>query len=141
MSVSFFDTVIPQFPDLNSCLAEEASIVSSCCFETGVVKLQLNQNSHLTYDEKEALQCLLVNGEHQHDEHDDIDPLYLAEIAKKRIDEARGSGHGYMDTRFLVPTSNDSERIFSVAPHVSTDYRKSMTPVHMELLMFLYATR
>ncbi len=42
----------------------------------------------------------------------------------------------YIDTRFLLPTSNICERLFSVAGHALGDRRKPITPLHLEEQMF-----
>jgi hypothetical protein len=43
----------------------------------------------------------------------------------------------YRLTKHILPTTNIVERLFSRAKSDLTDHRKSMTPRHLELLMFL----
>ena len=44
-----------------------------------------------------------------------------------------------MDLRFIRPTSNMCERLFSVAVYALNDRRKSVLPVNFERQLFLHA--
>ena len=43
----------------------------------------------------------------------------------------------YRKLDYILPTSNIVERLFSRAKIIMADRRKSMTPYHLELLLFL----
>jgi len=43
----------------------------------------------------------------------------------------------YMDTRFIQPTSNDCERLFSKVGYLYNDRRQSMDPMNLEAQLFL----
>lgn len=58
-------------------------------------------------------------------------------IKKQKLDCGVIGAH-YMDVRFLIPTSNFSERIFSTAGHVLNDRRKPISPTNLESQMFLH---
>ena len=44
----------------------------------------------------------------------------------------------YADTRFVVPTSNICERLFSQVGHVFSDRRRGLTPANLEAQVFLH---
>ena len=48
---------------------------------------------------------------------------------------------GYMDSRFLLPTSNMVERFFSLTGFTLTDYRQRLTPANFEMQLFLKLNR
>ncbi len=46
-----------------------------------------------------------------------------------------------MDVKFLVPTSNMCERIFSIAGHAISDRRERILPANFEMYIFLHFNR
>ena len=56
-----FDNLIEAIPEKRLYLATDSNIVHSRDFENGVVKLQRNLESRLLPQEKEALQCFLID--------------------------------------------------------------------------------
>ena len=50
-----------------------------------------------------------------------------------------GSAGKYIDTRFIVPTSNMVESFFSRAGYALNDRRRSLLPANLEAQMFLLA--
>ena len=48
------------------------------------------------------------------------------------------SGNNFLDTRFILPTSNICERLFSKAGFALSDRRKSIHPAALEEQMFLH---
>ncbi len=45
----------------------------------------------------------------------------------------------YMDLRFVVPTSNMCERVFSISEYALDDRRRGNIPANFELQIFLHA--
>ncbi|ETV82391.1 hypothetical protein H257_05043 [Aphanomyces astaci] len=62
----------------------------------------------------------------------------MASRAKKRR-KMQQSCRGFMDCRFLRPTSNMCERLFSVTKWALTDRCQSMLPSNFEEQMFLHS--
>lgn len=70
------------------------------------------------------------------DEQEDEEMSFVDQILKKpRLDT------NYMDLKFVPPTSNIVERLFSQAKLYMTPLRKSMEPKHLEMLLFLRCNR
>jgi len=59
-----FDVSMGKYPDLKPSLSPDAKIVHSPFFESGIVKLLRKQNSKLTDEELNALECLKVDVKH-----------------------------------------------------------------------------
>jgi hypothetical protein len=65
-----------------------------------------------------------------------------AEMAAKRQRNEAGIVHNeYIDVDWVQCTSNCVERLFSTARLVYTDYRKSMSPKSLELVLYLKSNR
>ncbi|KAH9150177.1 hypothetical protein AeNC1_019328 [Aphanomyces euteiches] len=58
---------------------------------------------------------------------------------RRRIEES--SLNCYMDLKFIPPTSNLVERLFSRAKLVKSDRRMRMLPIHLEMLTFLSSNK
>eukprot|EP00171_Calliarthron_tuberculosum_P001364 IDg1364t1 len=120
-------------------ISANASIVAHRFFETGVCKLQKGMANTLTACEKEAVRCLRKESSTQ-------DPLPssrssrqsegISERLRKR-QKLSASNDGYIDTRFLLGSVAEVERLFSVAKNVLTENRRSMTPRLFEAIVFL----
>jgi hypothetical protein len=134
-----FDKVIEEFPSLSSHLSTNASIVKYPNLENGLVKIQ-NQEEHLlTLMEKEALSFLKTSK--TCNEPAPIDkPFDFAEgiVQQKKLRVCETS---YVDTTYIVPTSNLVERLFSSSKDVLSDKRKSIKQESVELIMFLKVNR
>ena len=48
---------------------------------------------------------------------------------------------GYINTKFLLPTSNDVERLFSMTKIIFNTKRRSLNPLTLEALVFLKRNR
>ena len=68
-------------------------------------------------------------------ESDDFAMILL--LKKRKLDRnAR-----YMNTTFILPTSNIAERFFSCATYALNDLRQSLSPTNLELHLFLKINR
>lgn len=63
------------------------------------------------------------------------------ERALKRFKNTSGKGRQFEDLRFLLPTSNICERLFSKAGHVLNDPRMALLPANFEVQLFLHLNR
>jgi hypothetical protein len=65
--------------------------------------------------------------------------IFFAEgILKKQKLEAVSSSSSYVDLKFLIPTSNICERLFSKAGFSFNQRRMSVLPINTESQMFLH---
>ena len=60
-------------------------------------------------------------------------------LKKQRLKVAHSSS--YMDTKFLLPTTNHVERLFSMSKRVFSSKRRSFLPRTLKALMFLKQNR
>ena len=124
---------------MNSRLSSDAPIVHSAIFEIAVVKVQLGKNDSLQRQERAVLSSLKAESTWTVGDSVEIEGnLSFAERALKRQRRSCGTNAcRYIDTRFLLPTSNDCERLFSTVGHLLTDRRKSISPANLEAQIFL----
>lgn len=105
-------------------------------FESAIVKIQDRRVESLTEEEKRAVSLLktrnsvpiIPNGAN----------LSFAEQALKKRRIGTENGALYMDTHFLLPTSNICERLFSKAGHALSDRRGRIMPSNFEEQIFLH---
>ena len=70
-------------------------------------------------------------------------PLSSPTLAERALKRRRlESAHSvYLDLRFLLPTSNCCERLFSIAGHALSPRRRGMLPGNFENLIYLNQNR
>lgn len=90
-------------------------------------------------DEICAVQHLKASSYDMNDEEDA--GLSFAERALKWQRKQQSTISDYIDTRFLLPTSNHVERLFSMSKRIFSDRRRSMLPRTLEALVFLKQNR
>ena len=118
-----------------------APIVHSPVFESAVCKLQNGQQSDLTEGEKGETSNLLIQSVSQPEDvrivNEEED--FASWIIKKRRQECetKSPDRMYIDTRFLLPTSNILERFFSTADITYSDIRQRLLPQNLEMQLFL----
>ena len=138
-----FDEVINLYSNMKDTLGEEAKIVHSPTFEKALVKIQDEKLNEITAAEERAVMNLRLstdNGEEiptasESDASDDFATTLL--LKKRKLDRnAR-----YMNTTFILPTSNIAERFFSCATYALNDLRQSLSPTNLEMQLFLKINR
>lgn len=138
-----FDAICLIYPDMEFYLDKNAQIVHTPDFENGIVKLIDGNDSGLEMEEEEILE-LFLNVDYMESQLKENEQMEQS-IAQKALNLKRQrtvvSCSSYYDLRFIPPTSNVVERLFSNARLVLTDYRKSMTPYSFECVMFLKCNR
>lgn len=131
-----FDTVILHHAEMEDSLKNNADIVECKDYESELVKDQQNRSRDLSTVEKAAI-------EHLRKPHNKGDTktcnLSIAEIALQKHLEQQQSSTEYIHSRFIVPTSNMCERLFSKASRTLTDCRKSWSSTSLEAQIFLHA--
>ncbi len=111
--------------------------MQSAAFEKAIVKLQRGNSSSLLYEESEAVKSLKRESSTSFEIVNEY--LSFSERALKRqrlINEE--SSNDYLDTPFLVPTSDICECLFSTDGYVFSQRRKGMNPVNLESQLFLH---
>ena len=69
------------------------------------------------------------------EDEDDAVKVHLQYERSKELQQAHGSSR-YRQTNHIACTTNMVERLFSRAKIVMTDLRRSMTPRHLQMIMF-----
>eukprot|EP00171_Calliarthron_tuberculosum_P003101 IDg3101t1 len=134
---ALFDAVINSFPGTINKLSSTADIVHCAAFESAIVNIQRGNAAALSRDESEAIRGLRI--EEGSDEETGDEGLSFAERALKKqkcVDVEKRDK--YIDTRFLVPTSNICERLFSRVGYALSQRRRGICPANLESQMFLH---
>ena len=132
----FFDKVLEDYPEMVTYLGTNAKIVHSPKFESAIVTIQ--EKMHDTLDDEELAAVAVLKKEviltqTRSDEQENS----VAEFMKRRKMTKAEHDNGYIETRFLLPTSNLVERFFSVSGLAYDDFRQNMTPMNLEMQLFL----
>lgn len=145
-----FDKAIQLFDSLSEHCSSKSAIVCDPVFESAICKIQRNQINRdplkLSPGEAKSVAHLTVDqssngGESDHSENqsammDDISEILRSVKRARVIADSK-----YVDCRFIRPTSNMCERLFSISKQVLTDSRKSLLPVNLETQIFLKLNR
>ncbi|KAH9108336.1 hypothetical protein AeMF1_016490 [Aphanomyces euteiches] len=131
---NLFDEAMDDYPSASSRLSPDADIVANPDFENGVVKILSQMTNILNESERRSVERLKIDAVAPNEVP--IDRPCLAERAKKRMKKT-GDDKQFMDCRFIRPTSNICERLFSMAKLALTDCRRAMHPQTFEQQVFL----
>jgi hypothetical protein len=123
-----FDFLIKKYPSIRSKLSQNADIVHSKAFESGIVKIL--RGEQLNYEEE--LVCERFKKDNAANEPEKKKKKSFVE---ESLSETPSSQHTYQDLHWIPPTSVDVERLFSTAKDLLTDKKKSTT--HFEAVLFL----
>lgn len=142
-----FDKLIEKYPTTARHLSANADIIQNKTFEKGIVKLQAGKERELTPGERHEIRGYLKDAaaaedieSEDSDEDDDAVKMHLEYERLKEVKNVQGMSK-YRSTKHIACTTNMVERLFSRARIVMTDLRRSMTPRHLEMLMFLRLNR
>lgn len=132
-----FDATIAKYPETLCRLGETAGIVLHPEFESALVKLQENRVVDLTNTEKVSVSGLKLMDSVNNTTADAETSFASRALKKRRINSSTHSA-GYMDSRFITPTSNICERLMSTAGLCyGNDRRERLLPLHLEQQVFL----
>ena len=131
---SLFDALLVKHQGLQSYLGLASGAISRFpLFEKALLKRNLGET--LSDDEKSALGKLGTT-DIEIAENEVIGNSFAQEILNRCSKKAK------IDTlKWVKPTSNVPERLFSVVRGVFTDYRKKTTPVNLESQVFLKSNK
>lgn len=125
-----FDRIIAHHPEMKEYLSDDAAITHNSNFDSGICKILGGKLDDMSAKEVLACSRLQVSGSQKLCNEEEDDDGFIP----KRV--ANGSSK-YLDLRFIPPTSNDAERLFSVASRYYSDVRQRMEPTTLEKLLFL----
>jgi hypothetical protein len=131
-----FDYVLEKYPMLYDKLSPCADIILDKHFETGIVKIQQGKVELLDTIEKRHVIHLKKPEIEKPAEVEVTLSLAQQALKKQKLEETRESS--YIDLRFLIPTSNICERLFSKAGFCLHSRRLGILPINAECQMFLH---
>jgi len=115
-------------------------------FESGVIKIQRGQADDMT-DAERAACAHLKSGDSQggsvtSQEPTDVTTMSMKDLFRSSLKRRRvGSKTEYMNLDFILGSTSEVERLFSVAGNILTTGRRSLTPMMFESLLFLKVNR
>lgn len=132
-----FDICIEEFPELVVCRSEEADLVTNMTFEAALIYIQDNKHDFMSLVHREAVSSLKDGSLHEDRAVKDDSMLILGGRAmKSRKNNQGGVPRLYKDARFIVPTSNMVDYLFSSSGFALTDRRRSLLPDKFEARSF-----
>ncbi|KAG6960134.1 hypothetical protein JG688_00009743, partial [Phytophthora aleatoria] len=133
-----FDGLLEQRPSFSNYLSLYADIVHSPTFEAAVVKLPAGDSALLTAVEAEELEPFKVVAESSISTETVSSTAkegFADRILKRRKVAAEPSTYKLLSA--IPPTPNVVERLFSVARGVLRHERRRMSPMTLEMILFL----
>ena len=134
---ALFNDLLKQIPELDEYhnhLHSDSSVVNCVDFENAIVKFQDSNEDKMTGSEKLTVQDLEIETVEVSSKENVVPDDFAFPILKKRAKMDCKSK--YVNTKFLLGTSNIVERFFSTAGLSYTDYRQLLTPAHLEEQLF-----
>ena len=125
--------------DFEHYLGKHADIIHNRHLEAAIIKIQSSKEDTLTWQELPAVKDLLLPAQHidQPGEDEDNGLSFTGRVLKRQQLQSEKASGAYINTNFLLPTSNDVERLFSMAKQVFCPSRWSLQPRTLEALLFL----
>jgi hypothetical protein len=136
-----FNGVLEDYPDLTHYLADDSAIVHCVDFERGVCKIANGAHSTLTAAERQAVAHLrkFPVSEEEVPEGQTLQAnpkmTYFEELRLRK--KRRNEPQEYINVQIVQSTSCSIERLFSDSKYILTDYRKSMSPILFQAILFL----
>lgn len=140
---TLFQSLIIEFPnfDFDQYLGIDAPIIHSPVFETAIIKIQNCEQNEMSSEEKFAVKGLTTQFVTDPLLNNDDDDLSFAERALKRKRLSTMSCKDYVNTNFVIPTSNDVKRLFSKSKRELSCQRRISSRSTLQALMFLKFNR
>jgi len=136
-----FGALIVTFPDFpfNEYLSTDAKIVHCKTLEDAIIKIQSGKEHEMNADEELAVLKLKIPMSEGGTEDDAALTLAQRALKKRRLQENKQSA--YVNTSFLLPTSNHVERLFSMSKRIFSEKRRRLNTRTLEALLFLKTNR
>lgn len=134
-----FQAMIVEFPnfDFNKYLGVETQFIHSPSFETAIIKIQSGDVKPMSTNEKDSVKKLEKETPKKTSLKDE--ELSFAERVLKRRKLNNNTASKYINTKFLLPTSCDVKRLFSMNKRFHSTKRLSL--LTLEALIFLKCNR
>lgn len=144
-SRGLLDKLIDRFPEHNfTKITKNGPLGTHPVWENAIIKLQNNQDDRLSAAEKREVRIYLhPDAPPELNQDSDDEDFNVGDILshQEKEAEARSRKTRYRSTKHIFTTSVIVECLFSRAKLILEDKRKSMSPWHMELILFLYSNR
>ena len=122
--------------DPNQHITANAAIVRFPDFESGIIKLLNDQASELSAEEAEEVSVFIkMDVDHQDQQYEESGNYAIALLNRNKRRKKEASK--YVDLSFIPATSVLCEREFSQSSLVYSELRQSMTPLHLECVLYL----
>lgn len=137
------DEIIREYPTFGKYLMINSKIVHSPIFESALIKIQDNKLYDLSPEEQIAASNLMLSSSDliMDTDFSSGSDDFAGSVLRKRKMEKQSNISKYMDTRFVVPTSNAVERLFSMVGYAFSDMRQRLLPVNLEMQVFLKSNK
>jgi hypothetical protein len=133
-----FDELMLKYPETSQYLSPDASIIHDPDFEEAIRKIIRGEVASLTDTEKEAVECFKLFPNANVPGAPSPEPQSFAERAlKKRKRQQAEDGTAYQSLKWVPPTSNEVERLFSRAKLTIGRLRASLLPATVQMIMRL----
>lgn len=125
------DFVLDFYPILRRALCRVHKLCKVCFFESAVNKIRDFREEDLTETEKQEMRSLLI---------EEVDGVKVDTASDSIVERALKRLHtttttktsGHMNKRYLVPTSNYCERLFSTSGHALSSRLRGFLPMNFE---------
>jgi hypothetical protein len=134
-----FDEISNAYPAIKEKLASNANNVLDKYFESAIIRIQQGKTDSLMPSEEQSVRHLKKLPQQNHESiESDCKKSFADRVLKKQRLDKEGSPSEYLNLRFLTPTSNICERLFSQAGFCFNSRKGSVLPIHAEAQMFLH---
>ena len=138
---TLFDEVMVLYNGTSERLGLDASIIHDKVFKNAILKIQKGEENTLTTEETIKVSTLRTTQKKGEAINAVISLDSLAERALKKRKVFSVESSLYGDTRFIVPTSNMCERLFSEAGYGRNSRRLRLLDTHFESQLFLRSNK
>lgn len=132
-----FNMVIDDYEETEVRLSCTADIVQSPSFQFSIVKVQRGESYAMNREERTVLKDFeVIEGNNALDSTEDHS--YDERALARRTTGCSVTVRKYIDLRFLLPTSNVCERLFSKSGYTLNYLRRGISPANLEAQLFLH---
>jgi hypothetical protein len=142
-SEALFVSITRSYPmfDFGSYIGLGANIVHAKDLESALIKIQVKTEDSLSFPEQRAVERLLIHASQPVEGKNDVELSFAERELKRQRQAELKSSTRCIDTRFVLPTSNLAERLFSQAKRVYNPHRRSLHPRTLQALLSLNQNR
>ncbi|KAH9123596.1 hypothetical protein AeMF1_005451 [Aphanomyces euteiches] len=137
---TLFDGTLAKYPSMAH-LDSDNAIVRYPDFDAAVIHVLNGEKNFLTAGQALCIERFLkpTSEDNDRDEGTCREMNFAEQLLSAKRRKMNSVTSKYVNLCFVLPTSNIVERLFSVAKGILTDYRKHMSPMNFEMIIFLRA--